>query len=103
VLEGKLEVAVGKSTFRAVPGSFVHLPRGVLHSCRNTRDGSARFLTLIIPAGLEAFSVEVDKPGTDLSSPPPFGEEDIVGLLTVAPRYGVESPPPPEPEANTPG
>lgn len=103
VLESELEVVVGESTFRAVPGSFVHLPRGVLHSCRNTGDGPARFLTLIVPPDLEAFFVEVGKPGTDLSSPPPFGEEDIVRLLDVAPKYGVEIPSPPEPEANTPG
>jgi mannose-6-phosphate isomerase-like protein (cupin superfamily) len=103
VLEGELEVVVGESTFRTGPGSFVHLPRGVLHSYRNTGDRPARFLTLIVPAGLEAFFVEVGKPGTDLASPPPFGEEDIVRLLDVAPKYGVDIPPPPEPPANTPG
>lgn len=103
VLEGELEVVVGESTFRAGPGSFVHLPKGVLHSYRNTGDVPARFLTLIVPAGLEAFFVEVGKPGTDLSSPPPFEEEDIVRLLEVAPHYGVEIPPPPEPQADAPG
>lgn len=96
VLEGELEVEVGESTFRAGPGSFVHLPRGVLHSYRNTGDGPARFLTLIVPAGLEAFFVEVGKPDTDLSSPPPFGEEDVAKLLGITTQYGVDIPPPPE-------
>jgi len=50
----------------------------------------------MVPAGLEKLFEEVGKPGTDPSSPPPFGEEDINKLLAVAPRYGVEMPPPPE-------
>lgn len=102
VLEGELEVVVGESTFRAGAGSFAHLPKCVLHSYRNTGDGPARFLTLMVPAGLEGLFREVGKPGTDLSSPPPFGEADIAKLLAVAPRYGVEIPPPPEPQESTP-
>ena len=50
----------------------------------------------MVPAGLEKFFEEVGKPGTDLSIPPPFGEEDVEKLLAVAPNYGAEIPPPPE-------
>ncbi len=96
VLEGELEVTVGEATFGAGAGSFVHLPKGVPHAYRNVGSGPARFLTLIVPAGLEGFFEEVGKPGSDLSSPPPFGEEDIEKLLAVAPKYGVEILPPPE-------
>jgi mannose-6-phosphate isomerase-like protein (cupin superfamily) len=96
VLEGELEVTVGEATFGAGAGSFVHLPKSVPHAYRNVGVGPARFLTLIVPAGLEGFFEEVGKPGSDLSSPPPFGEEDIEKLLTVAPKYGVEVLPPPE-------
>lgn len=94
VLEGELEVSVGGDRFRAGAGSFVHLPRGVIHSYRNVGTGPARFLTLMVPAGLEKFFEEVGKPGTDVSSPPPVGEEDIDRLLALAPKYGVEIPPP---------
>lgn len=97
VLEGDLEVMVGENRFEAGAGSFVRLPRGVLHSYQNVGTGPARFLTLMVPAGLEGFFEEVGKPGTDLSSPPPFGEEDLDRLLAVAPKYGVEIPLPPEP------
>jgi quercetin dioxygenase-like cupin family protein len=97
VLEGELEVSVGENRFRAGTGSFVHLPRGVLHSYQNVGTAPARFLTLMVPAGLERFFEEVGKPGTDLSSQPPFEEEDIDRLLAVAPNYGVEIPPPPGP------
>ncbi len=50
----------------------------------------ARFLTLMVPAGVEKFFEEVGKPASDPSSPPPFEEEDIDRVLAVAPRYGVE-------------
>ena len=96
VLEGDLEVTVGETTFGAGVGSFVHLPKGVPHAYRNIGAGPARFLTLMVPAGLEEFFEEMGKPGSDLSSPPPFEEEDIERLLVVAPKYGVEILLPPE-------
>ncbi len=97
VLEGELEIMVGEDTFEASAGSFVHLPRGVIHTYKNVGATPVRFLTLMVPAGLEKFFEEVGKPGTDASSPPPFGEEDVERLLAVASKYGVEIPPPPEP------
>jgi len=96
VLEGELEISVGEQTFRAGAGSFVHLPKDVLHSYQNVGEGPARFLTLMVPAGLEGFFQEVGKPATDLSAPPPLEEDDIEKLLAVAPKYGLEIPPPPE-------
>jgi quercetin dioxygenase-like cupin family protein len=50
VLEGELDISVGEQTFRASAGSFVHLPKGVLHSYQNVGDVPARFLTLMVPA-----------------------------------------------------
>ena len=97
VLEGELEVLVGDNKFKAGAGSFVHLPKGVFHSYQNVGTGPARLLTLMVPAGLERFVEEVGKPGTELSSPRPFEEGDIDKLLALAPEYGVEIPPPPEP------
>ena len=96
MLEGELEVIVGEDTFEAGAGSFVHLPRGVVHTYKNVGATPARFLSLMVPAGLEKFFEEVGKSGTDSASPPPFGEEDVERLLEVAPKYGVEIPPPPE-------
>ena len=94
VLAGELAIVVGERTFTAAAGSFVHLPRGVLHAYQNIGSEPARFLTVIVPAGLEKFFEEVGQPGTDCSSPPPFDQEAIDKLLAVAPTYGVEIPPP---------
>jgi glyoxylate utilization-related uncharacterized protein len=97
VLEGELEILVGEDMFKAGTGSFVHLPKGVLHSYRNVGSTPARFLTLLKPAGLEKYFEEVGKPGSDISSPPPFEEEDIDRLLAAAPKYGAEIRVPAEP------
>jgi quercetin dioxygenase-like cupin family protein len=96
VLEGELEVMVGESTFRASVGSFVHLPKDIPHAYENVGTGPARFLTLMVPAGVEKFFEEVGKPGEDVSSPPPFEQEDIEKFLAVAPKYGAEILLPPE-------
>ena len=53
VLEGELAVVVGERHFTAGAGSFVHLPKGILHAYQNVGPGPARFLTLMVPAGLE--------------------------------------------------
>lgn len=94
VLEGALEITVGGDTFEAGAGSFVHLPRSVPHAYRNAGPTPARFLTLMVPAGLEKFFEEVGRPGADPSAPPPFGEADLERLLAAAPRFGVEILPP---------
>jgi quercetin dioxygenase-like cupin family protein len=96
VLQGELEVMVGETAFRASAGSFVHLPKDIPHAYENVGTGPARFLTLVVPAGVEKFFEEVGNPGNDVSSPPPFEEEDIEKLLAVAPKYGAEILPPPE-------
>ena len=85
VLEGELEVLVGDNKFKVGAGSFVHLPKGVLHSYQNVGTGPARLLTLMVPAGLERFVEEVGNPGTELSSPRPFEEGDIDKILALAP------------------
>jgi len=96
VLEGKLEVMVGETTFKAGVGSFVHLPKDIPHAYENVSTGPARFLTLMVPGGVEKFFEEVGKPGSDVSSPLPFEEEDIEKFLAIAPKYGAEILPPPE-------
>jgi len=71
--------------------------KGTLHTFKNVGSTPARFLTLLVPAGLENYFEEVGKPGTDFSSPPLVEQEDIDRLLAAAPKYGVEIKPPLEP------
>ncbi|MFD1732016.1 cupin domain-containing protein [Deinococcus malanensis] len=91
VLEGRLDIRVGEQRFTVEVGSFVHLPRDVIHSHIDVGTEPARFLTWIVPAGLERFFKEVGTPGTDVSSPPPF-DEDAINRLLGLPRVRDRSP-----------
>ena len=97
VLEGEFEFLAGDRWIPASPGSFVHAPKGALHTLKNVGEKPRRLLTLAVPTGLEDFFAELGVPGTDVSDPPPFGPAEIEKLLATAPKYGLEVPPPPEP------
>ena len=55
VLSGRLAVWVDGTETVAKAGTFLLIPRGVAHAARRVGDESARMLTLISPAGLQAF------------------------------------------------
>ena len=55
VLDGTLTVRLGDRTIEAVPGSFVCVPPGVVHTFRNDSDGPVRFLNFNPPAGWENY------------------------------------------------
>jgi quercetin dioxygenase-like cupin family protein len=95
VLEGEFEFLAGDHWIQATPGSFVHVPKGSLHTLKNTGESIGRLLTLVVPAGLDRFFEEAGEPGTDISSPP--GPPDVEKLLEISGHYGVEYPPPPAP------
>ncbi|MEI9967963.1 MAG: quercetin 2,3-dioxygenase [Terracidiphilus sp.] len=65
MLEGSLTIQVGGNTITASAGDFAFLPRGVVHSFKNTSAASAKALVLTTPSGLEGFFAEVFDPATD--------------------------------------
>ncbi|HEX2183194.1 MAG TPA: quercetin 2,3-dioxygenase [Rubrobacteraceae bacterium] len=95
VLEGEMEFWAGGDTIRAGAGSFVHIPRGTLHTFKNVGTTPARFLGTVMPGGFEKFFLEVGEPATDGSSPPE-GPPDVERLVATAAKYNCEIPPPPE-------
>ena len=52
VLTGAVDFVCGGERFRAEPGGFAYLPRGVPHTFLGVADQS-RVLVLVVPAGLE--------------------------------------------------
>jgi hypothetical protein len=70
---------------------FANMPVGTLHSFKNESGHPARMLIWVAPAGLEQmfFEVGVPVPPSATTAAPPTKEE-IVRLLAVAPRYGIE-------------
>jgi quercetin dioxygenase-like cupin family protein len=95
VLEGSFEFSIGGRTFTAGAGSFVYLPKGVVHMHRAAGSAPAKAVVLYTPAGVERFIEEAGKPATDLSATPPPPElPELERIVAIAQRYGIEVPPP---------
>jgi quercetin dioxygenase-like cupin family protein len=58
VLEGELTVRVGSRTITAPAGSFVVVPRGVVHQPSNPGSEPTRVLLIFSPAGMDHFFEE---------------------------------------------
>lgn len=96
VLEGEHEFTCDGCTFGAEAGSFVYVPRGVVHSFANVGETDGRLLIFSTPAGgTESFFFEVGEPAEDTSSPPPDsgdvrGLEDITRLREISRKHGAD-------------
>jgi quercetin dioxygenase-like cupin family protein len=53
ILDGEFEFSIAGVITRALPGTFLLVPRDVEHSFRNPTDAPARLLGLFSPAGAE--------------------------------------------------
>ena len=97
LLEGNITFQCGDQTFNATPGSFVYLPRGILHGFTVAADQPARLLQINTPAGLEHFFVEMGEPAPALNLPPPT-PPDVEKFLRLASKYHfeIQGPPPHE-------
>ncbi|ABF46004.1 Protein with double-stranded beta-helix domain, Cupin related protein [Deinococcus geothermalis DSM 11300] len=58
VLEGELTVRAGEQTLQAPAGSFVVIPRGVVHQPSNPSNQPARVLLIFSPGGMDRFFIE---------------------------------------------
>ncbi len=58
VLDGVLTIRIGADTITAPAGSFVLVPRGVVHQPSNPGTEPVRVLLLFSPAGMDRFFVE---------------------------------------------
>ena len=58
VLEGELTVRVGERRITAPVGSFVVIPRGVVHQPSNPGTEPTRVLLIFFPSGMEHFFEE---------------------------------------------
>ena len=62
VAEGELTFQLGDQELAAGAGSFVFVPRGMVHTARNSGPGPMRGLLLLSPGGAEHVIEEVDAP-----------------------------------------
>jgi mannose-6-phosphate isomerase-like protein (cupin superfamily) len=70
VLEGELTVRVGSRTITAPAGSFVVVPRGVVHQPSNPGTEPTRVLLIFSPAGMDHFFEEAAERRIPLQAEP---------------------------------
>jgi mannose-6-phosphate isomerase-like protein (cupin superfamily) len=91
VLEGTFSFLSGEKTIEADPGSFMRIPRGTLHTFKNTGAESGRVLvTSTFPGSHERFFRAVGMPVSDKASlEPPTGTPDKEKILASAERNDI--------------
>ena len=84
VLEGEMKVLMGERTITVTAGSFVFIPRGMVHAwCRSGQE-PAKILAIFSPAGFEQFFDEaVDLDVTDT-------EAYVAKANALAEKYNME-------------
>lgn len=91
VLEGEITFHADGQRVLARKGTFLSIPKGVVHTFKNESRSDARMLILVAPAGMEAMFQEFGTVVTDRAArpkPPTPQEMDRAG--TLAPKYGIE-------------
>ena len=92
VVEGTLAFRVGERTLDAPAGTFVHIPKGVVHTHWNATSAPVRLLGFPAPAGFEMFFADL----AELMASMPPGPPDMSRMAAVYEKYGlrVVGPPP---------
>jgi mannose-6-phosphate isomerase-like protein (cupin superfamily) len=93
VLEGTFDFSLAGQAFSAGPGSFVYLPKGVVHTHLAGGGAPARAIVMQTPAGIEHFISEAGKDATDTSKrPAPPEPSDFARIVAIAQKHGIEVP-----------
>jgi mannose-6-phosphate isomerase-like protein (cupin superfamily) len=87
-LAGRLDVSLGDREFVLEHGDYLYLPRNVVHAFRNPYGAEARVISVVSPAGLEAYYQA-------LGELPP-GPKDLGAIRSIMAEFGIELQLPPE-------
>jgi quercetin dioxygenase-like cupin family protein len=91
VLEGALTGFCGDQQWEASPGSFIWLPRGIVHGFTVASDAPAKVLFITAPAGFEGWVAEVAEPAQSLTLPPaPTAAPNIEKFVAAGHKIGHE-------------
>jgi len=83
ILEGEYEIQCGDRVFRAAPGTFAFLPRGIPNRYQNLGDEPGRFIHITSPGGFEKLVEQTSLLGEG-------GPPDMQQVKENAKKYGVE-------------
>ena len=90
VIEGEVEFELEGRTLLATPGTFVHVPRGVLHGFRNAGKGPTRMADFHLPGGFDRFFEECGTVCEDVSLGPPKVAPDMEQFFAICRKHGME-------------
>ena len=85
-LDGECTVRVGERTRTLGPGTFVLMPRGIVHTFSNPGTVPTRVIVISSPGAVERYFEEA----AELSNASPSGQPDMEKLVALAGRYGIE-------------
>ena len=93
VLEGTFDFSLDGRAFSAGPGSFVYLPKGVMHTHQAGGGAPARALVMQAPAGVEHFIAEAGKPAPDTTiTPVPPNPSEFERIIAIARKHSIDVP-----------
>jgi mannose-6-phosphate isomerase-like protein (cupin superfamily) len=93
VIEGTFDFSLAGEHFSAGAGTFVYLPKGVVHTHRAGGGAPARALVIQSPAGVERFIEEAGKPAPDPTKrPAPPAMSELEKIVAIAKAHGIEVP-----------
>src|SRR5690349_2552956 len=91
VIEGEMAFVCGEKSFVAKAGSFLHVPRGMLHAFQNNSESMVRMLVTYSPAGFEQFFEKAGRVAVAGEGKPEFDMEDeLKRVLATAPEFSLE-------------
>jgi len=90
VLEGRFSFLCGGKQSVFETGSFIHIPKGTLHTFKNLDEKPGRLLVTITPAGLEEFFYTIGIPTASQPTPPVFDPSVVEKIIAIAPEYQME-------------
>ncbi len=96
VLDGEFVVTCGDQTWTVTPGSFVLLPRGIVHSFQTWETSPVKLLQMTSPAQFEHYAAEMGEPAAAMTLPEP-APPDIDKVLAIGKKYNIDfvlGPPP---------
>jgi mannose-6-phosphate isomerase-like protein (cupin superfamily) len=90
VLEGEFSFLYETQTIHGGPGTFLRVPRGVLHTFKNAGENPGRVLLIVSPAGLDEFWERVGLHVADPTTPPTPEPGAMERIMALAPQYHLE-------------
>jgi|GEM_PF-332806 len=89
VTEGEFKFTIGDKTLTATPGTFIHVPRNVMHGFENKTSAPAKMVDFHTPGGFEKFFEECGSPCHDINETPPEMPASVEQLAMMFRKHGM--------------